>query len=182
MESARDRRLRRYREDPEYRREVLERNRAHNATHGVEINERRRKRYAEDPEFRQRTLESKRARNAANKEEINARRATDPEYREIERAGALCRRRNRLKRLYGMSLEDYDALLAYQNGACALCERTDRKLCVDHDHATKEVRGLLCHGCNIGLGNCKDNPRIMRKGAAYLEAPPWRELTKARGR
>ena len=40
---------------------------------------------------------------------------------------------------------------------------------IDHDHATETVRGALCHYCNLTIGNAKDNPRILRAAAEYLE-------------
>jgi hypothetical protein len=59
-----------------------------------------------------------------------------------------------------MTVEDYDRMLAKQNGACAICKTTtidkqDRRKywCVDHCHATGKVRGLLCVKCNIFLGH-----------------------------
>lgn len=61
----------------------------------------------------------------------------------------------RLKSRYGITLEDYEALLAKQNGVCAICEqpcKTGERLSVDHNHATGVVRGLLCRGCNFRLG------------------------------
>lgn len=67
----------------------------------------------------------------------------------------LIRRKARWKRL-GILLEvkDYNELLVQQNGLCAICEESPkgRKLAVDHNHKTGQVRGLLCSRCNIGLG------------------------------
>lgn len=72
-----------------------------------------------------------------------------------------------LRRLYGLSYEDYLQLLERQAGVCAICKRPptkvtrlDRRLHVDHDHETGRVRGLLCRACNAALGPL----------AAYLEA------------
>lgn len=55
-----------------------------------------------------------------------------------------------LKRRYGITLEQYNALLEQQGGACAICQRVPKagRLHVDHDHKTKVVRGLLCYRCN----------------------------------
>ena len=137
--------------------------------------ERTKARYAEDPDYRQRMLAYNRAWKATHKDEINRRRrerrASDPEYRErsIARRGERDRR-GQLKLNYGLSLEDYNAMLAQQNGVCAICERkSDRTLCVDHCHATRMVRRLLCRKCNLGLGHFDDDPRLLRKAAAYLE-------------
>lgn len=137
----------------------------------------KRKRYAENPEYRRKELEYSRAYYAAYKAEINANRrrrwASDPEYREraLARNGGNYRRRHHLKLQYGMSLEEYDALLARQGGACAICKRKfDKTLCVDHCHTTGGVRGLLCRKCNAGLGCYDDEPSLMLAAAAYLKA------------
>jgi hypothetical protein len=71
-----------------------------------------------------------------------------------------------------MTLADYDAMLALQNGVCAICKSvSDRNLAVDHCHETGTVRGLLCRSCNIGLGNFRDNPHSLRTAADHVEAP-----------
>ncbi len=77
-----------------------------------------------------------------------------------------------LKALYGISLDEFDALLEQQNGVCIICGNTNRRdepLAVDHDHLTLEVRGLLCTKCNTALGCMGDNPTLLRKAANYLE-------------
>jgi len=63
---------------------------------------------------------------------------------------------NKLKIRYGVDLDQYNRILAYQNNACAICERHQsnfkRQLAVDHNHLTGKVRGLLCSTCNRVLG------------------------------
>jgi hypothetical protein len=74
-------------------------------------------------------------------------------------------------RVYGLTIEDYDRMLVQQGHVCKICKRNpDNKLHIDHCHATKKVRGLLCRKCNTGLGNFDDDPERLREGAAYLEA------------
>ncbi len=75
-----------------------------------------------------------------------------------------------LKRHYGLSVEDFDLLLEEQNFCCAICSnRLDSSsACVDHDHETDEVRGLLCRSCNIGLGHLQDDYEIILAAADYL--------------
>lgn len=77
-----------------------------------------------------------------------------------------------LRRLYGITLVQYNQMLTEQTGLCALCaERpdTERRMHVDHDHATGRVRALLCHHCNLLLGNAKDSPTRLRQAIEYLE-------------
>lgn len=72
---------------------------------------------------------------------------------------------------YGLSKEEYYRLYESQNNKCAICnieEKEINKLCVDHDHKTNIVRGLLCNNCNKLLGNAKDNTTILEKAIVYL--------------
>jgi hypothetical protein len=63
----------------------------------------------------------------------------------------------RLKARFGITLEEYNLLLQEQEGVCAICKRTEaRRLAVDHCHATGQIRGLLCSGCNRLLGRIED--------------------------
>lgn len=78
--------------------------------------------------------------------------------------------------LYGITKDEYEAMLAGQDGRCAICRTTEPKgkggWHVDHCHDSGKIRGLLCHFCNFVLGNAKDNPEILRAAADYLERPP----------
>ena len=80
-------------------------------------------------------------------------------------------RRSYLKRTYGITVEEYDAMLAAQGGGCAICgaaPREDISLHVDHDHATGAPRGLLCFRCNNALGDFGDDRDRLIAAAAYL--------------
>ena len=86
------------------------------------------------------------------------------------------RERNRkanLKFQFGLSLEQYNEMLSEQKECCAICGRHQSEwkipLCVDHDHTTNEIRGLLCRLCNTALGSFRDSPAVLRKAISYLE-------------
>lgn len=74
--------------------------------------------------------------------------------RRKKRPKSYWRRRNFIQR-YGMTKEEADDMLADQGG-CAICGEDPDRPCVDHDHDTGEVRGVLCHGCNIRLASLED--------------------------
>jgi hypothetical protein len=92
-----------------------------------------------------------------------------------ERASAAVKD-SELRARFGIALEDYVGLLEKQRGVCAICERPEtttfrgalRRLCVDHNHETGAVRGLLCHMCNVGLGNFRDDTDLLDRATAYL--------------
>ena len=73
-----------------------------------------------------------------------------------------------LKRRYGITAEEADAILEAQGGLCAIC-RTAPAAHVDHDHDTGMIRELLCFNCNGGLGQFKDDPEVLRAAADYVE-------------
>jgi Autographiviridae endonuclease VII len=87
--------------------------------------------------------------------------ASDPEHRERARL-------RKIRKVYGISPEQYAAMLAAQQGGCGICKKKDRRLCVDHCHATQLVGGLLCNKCNTGLGCFDDDPELLRAAIAYL--------------
>jgi len=78
-----------------------------------------------------------------------------------------------LKRRYGITPEQWDAIWEAQGRRCGSCKSpaTDGKYWhVDHNHRTGKVRGILCHGCNTGLGNFRDDPARLQAAIHYLEA------------
>lgn len=111
-------------------------------------------------------LENARKHYTEHKEEVRVRRskryANNPSvYREAK-----------LKREFGITLEEYDSVLQNQGGVCAICGKVpseSKPLGVDHNHETGKVRGLLCDNCNLILGLAHDNSDILSKAAIYLE-------------
>lgn len=79
-------------------------------------------------------------------------------------------RANKLKKQYGITIEQYDEMYKKQRGRCAICKRHYRTfimgLAVDHDHKTGQIRGLLCGICNTYLARIKDDPTSL---VAYLK-------------
>ena len=85
----------------------------------------------------------------------------------------------KLKRNYNISQEDYDKIYEKQGGKCAICEENDTGMynqhgkieyfCVDHNHKTGEIRGLLCSNCNTAIGLLKHDPAILAKAIKYIE-------------
>jgi hypothetical protein len=77
----------------------------------------------------------------------------------------------------GLSQIAYDAMLVSQNDVCAICNEPEtvkrngitKRLAVDHDHDTDQIRGLLCSKCNTALGLFRDDPALLRDAADYLE-------------
>ncbi len=126
-------------------------------------------------------LEYYRAYRVANRARFNA---TSTRYYKAHRAEVAARKRvqrtenpekcasQALQTKYGITLADYDEMLETQGGGCAICGNTPvengRRLCVDHDHETGEVRGLLCDACNRGLGYFRDDSEICRQAMLYL--------------
>lgn len=88
------------------------------------------------------------------------------------------RKNNRIKKLreYGLNHETFNLLVISQNKLCAICfqelqtnkHNTLARTCIDHNHHTGKVRGLLCGRCNLLLGNARDNPLILDNAKNYL--------------
>lgn len=88
-----------------------------------------------------------------------------------------------LGKKFGLTVEQYDEMLAAQGGGCAICGRPPRddiSLHVDHDHESGRVRGLTCFRCNNALGDFNDDPTLLASASAYLDRydPEVAELTQ----
>jgi hypothetical protein len=86
-------------------------------------------------------------------------------------------RKDKLWRNFGLTLEGYEKLFEGQERVCAICKEPEKTfsnngfpkhLAVDHCHTTGKVRGLLCHHCNAGIGNLKDNIELLKEAITYL--------------
>ena len=94
-----------------------------------------------------------------------------PQSRKFRRREKRLRKMELIGRTYGLKEQDYEQMVAEQNNLCAICGKKEegKVLCIDHDHATGKVRGLLCSNCNIGLGNLKEDIQIFLAAIAYLK-------------
>lgn len=133
---------------------------------------------------------NKRARRWARDNPEKVKRSAARWYRENrEKARGAARRRagenrgkytehqwaSRIKSRYGVTREEYERMVAAQEGKCKICGRGDTgrvgsKWPIDHDHKTGQVRGLLCVTCNSLLGHAKDSPGILRSAIEYLDS------------
>tara|TARA_B100001741_G_scaffold171727_1_gene141746 strand:- start:43 stop:534 length:492 start_codon:yes stop_codon:yes gene_type:complete len=118
----------------------------------------------EKPERKEQLAETHKRYREENKEHLK-------EYRdEWHKSNDGKRTAYNLKR-YGLSVADYMDMTATQQGLCAICGNEcvrNKKLCVDHNHETGEVRELLCSKCNIGIGQFNDDPDLLKKAVRYL--------------
>lgn len=84
-----------------------------------------------------------------------------------------CSRTSHLKRLYGITVEMYDSLLLKQDSRCAICgkhqDEFPKRLAVDHDHKTGEIRGLLCTYCNHRVVGRHTDGSLLRRIADYVD-------------
>lgn len=78
----------------------------------------------------------------------------------------------KLQNKFNLSKEDYHKMLEKQNYVCKICKNIQIKskavLCVDHDHKTGKIRGLLCDLCNKGLGFFKDDCNLLKNAVEYI--------------
>jgi hypothetical protein len=80
------------------------------------------------------------------------------------------RRKRTLMEGYNLTVDQYDQMYQDQKGACKICEKNFSRLCVDHDHKSGKVRGLLCDRCNLMLGQSLDNISTLSNAITYLES------------
>jgi hypothetical protein len=107
-----------------------------------------------------------------NKEKINA--YNRKAYHSLTAEEKKKRNRKQQISLYGLTVEQYDAILIGQNYVCAICNKSEKSstkcvLFIDHDHKTGKVRGLLCDTCNRGLGYFYDDKSLLRNAVEYLK-------------
>jgi hypothetical protein len=102
------------------------------------------------------------------------------QYTDIEFNGScrFCYGRNRhLKTKFKITIDEYDIMEKAQDGKCACCGENrnglvrgkQRRLMVDHDHNSGQIRKLLCHQCNVGLGLAKHDVNLLKIWIKYLE-------------
>lgn len=93
----------------------------------------------------------------------------------INAKAKLVRPAKHLAKTYGLTPAEFQAIQDSQGGRCRICKAPFNPdlggchPCVDHEHATGRVRGVLCRLCNVGLGQMRDNPKLLRAAARYLE-------------
>lgn len=87
-----------------------------------------------------------------------------------------------VKKVYDLTPKDYNNLLAWQRGRCYICRQLPRvkRLAVDHDHKTGEVRGLLCAnnewGCNRTLARVLNSVGMAERLLEYVQKPPLQRM------
>jgi hypothetical protein len=109
-------------------------------------------------------------------ERVNRIRANNRDYMKTyirSDAGKTSQRKHRLKKLYNLTECKYDAILKNQNYKCACCKTSKPggrgRWHVDHCHDSGLVRGLLCHHCNVGIGNLGDSVEGIENALNYLK-------------
>ena len=106
-------------------------------------------------------------------EHLDSVRAYRKKYNQEHRKKARLQWRKKVcEEKYGISFEEYSEMLSAQNGCCAICGKHESKLkkslCIDHDHNTGTVRGLLCTNCNRAISFFEDNIEIIKKAVEYF--------------
>lgn len=131
------------------------------------------KRYGND--WYERNKERVKADSKAYYRQTRARRLEVAKHRRDAMSPSERNKNNReiaLKRKYGLTIKQYDQMVADQNGLCFLCNQpppTGKRLCVDHCHANKTVRKLLCPTCNFFLGIIERDPAWLTRAIEYLK-------------
>lgn len=142
-----------WRTDPEHRKRAKASHRRWQQKNKARLAKKRRDKYASDAAHREKVKEYNHRRYRENKT-----------YRQriLDR---------QLERTYGITRREFVALLKKQGGRCAVC-RTKRPggrgWHTEHDHQVGGVRGITCGLCNVGMGNLKDDPRLLERAAKYI--------------
>lgn len=101
-----------------------------------------------------------------------------PHRQEWERAyqwkkspnGLASERRRKFRKMYGLTIEQAESILAQQGGVCAICGAVPKPWQMDHDHASGAMRGVLCRPCNSLLGMARDDTAVLLRAVSYLSA------------
>lgn len=132
--------------------------------------------YRKSPSWQeaQRRQDARPERRAQQNDRRRLANALDEQRRELIREYNL---RYNLATKYGITIDEYMAMLEAQQGLCVVCGQPPQedgikaasRLHVDHDHVTGKVRALLCNSCNNGIGRFRDDPALLRAAAEYIE-------------
>lgn len=104
-------------------------------------------------------------------------------HRVIVKARKAANHEKRVQETYGLEAGEYAQLYTFQGGLCALCRRAtgkSRRLSVDHDHETGDVRMLACRPCNTLLGHARDKIEFFERCIAALQDPPYKRMREGR--
>jgi hypothetical protein len=90
------------------------------------------------------------------------------EFHSNTNACKACKKAEHLERRYGVTPRIWEQMFDEQRGVCSICQVRPPAV-VDHDHVTGAIRGLLCHGCNTGIGHLGDSPEMVKRALRYLQ-------------
>ena len=95
---------------------------------------------------------------------------------EMENKALLAKRKakdSRLRARYGITLEQFEAILEAQGNVCAVCKQGGKVFCVDHNHKTLKIRGIICLNCNLRvIGGARDKDELLINAAVYIVDNP----------
>lgn len=95
-----------------------------------------------------------------------------PEELSAAEAASIAKRKRKdynLQKRYGITLEIFESILASQGGVCAVCKSADKVFCLDHNHKTLKIRGIVCLNCNLRvIGGARDQDWKLVNAAEYV--------------
>ncbi len=159
----------------EHKEEIKIANKKYRDEHKEEINKIAREKYASNPEFYCEKARNYYARKHGSTNKVTKYKYRDrKEYDKYFRATHREYERNKSCKRQGITLDIFNTLLEKQNNKCAICGKDigefSRAFAIDHNHITGEIRGLLCHNCNGGLGLFMDNVESLQNAINYLSS------------